>query len=376
MESYGFVLSPSAQYAFSVQDVYPDILSFAAAIPDHLKAIFLIPVKMEPITASLSPALIRKVAQMDGSTPEGDLFSYQTFLYNDLEPTVPSSDPGSIFDVDGADSMTHHQEYNFDQNIQVPTDTSYMSDVDITPYQSYPYRTEEKPVRKSSIDEKVLIYRLAVLPERLRNKTPSNIKDNASKCTVSLVTYVDTTRTFIFNVDSGNGAKTVKAAMSDIDHVALSCTCPFWRYNGPEYNARHNNYLLGNPSGTAAPPNQKDPERKYWLCKHAYAVVIRLQDFVKEIEAENWDVVDDDELLEIVGDQHDRMAEEVEIPLDQIEAPEDEEWQEEVESQEPDDSEYQQVSQQQLIEQEPEQIGQQQIIESRPIKTPPPLPKK
>jgi len=405
MNSHGFVLSEAAQYSFSCQDVYPDVLSFAAAIPDHLKPIFLIPVRMEPITASASPAIIARVAQMDGSTPEGDLFSYQTFVYNDLEPTVPNSSPGSIFDIDGADSMTHHQEYNFDQNIQTPTDTSYMSDVDVTQFQSYPYRTEEKPVRKSSLNNSVLVVKLAIVSDRLKNKVPSKIKTNAESCAVSLVTYVDATRTFIFNVQSPKSKNVVKAALSSIDQVAMSCTCNFWRYNGPEYNAKSNNYLLGNPSGTATPPNVRDPSRKYWLCKHAYAVVARLNDFIKEIEKENWEVVDDDELMDIVADQHDRMSEVVDIPLDQITEPEAEEWEEEPIQEVADQDEYEQVSQQQLLpdpddqdeyeqvsqqqllqDQDEQQIGQQDIIQSKPIKktpppfkpkkTPPPLPKK
>lgn len=322
MDSHGFVLTEAAQYAFKCQDVYPDILSFAAAIPDHLKPIFLLPVKMEAIVASeKSVSIAARIASgaMDGSTPEGDLFSYQTFLYNDIEPTIPSSEPGSIFDIKDADSLTHHQEYNFDQNVQAPTDTSYMSDVDITQYISYPYRTEEKPVRKSSYKPNVVaIVRLALKPDFLETKTPTKIRKNAEACTVVLVDYDKPTRTFIFNVKCGTDKKVVKAALSDIKNVALVCNCEFWRYNGPDYNAKKNDFLLGPPVGRATPPNIRDPRRQYWLCKHTYSVITRLDDFIKEISSENLEL-DADSLLDVVDTEYDRLAEKTLIPLSEVE---------------------------------------------------------
>jgi hypothetical protein len=322
----GFILSESALYAYKCQDIYHDIISFAAAIPDNLKPLFLIPIKLE--TATTSVEIASRVASMhyaDGAIPTGgdtedaELFGTKTFVYDDNQPTIPSSDPGSIFDIDCADEITHHQEYNYDENIQVPTETTFMEDVDITQYQKYPYRTDESPVRHSSIKSyPVMIMKLALKPEIVIPHTPDKIKKNAHACTVSLVSYDKKTRIFTFSVDAGNGAKTVRAALSDIDDVALSCDCPFWRYNGPEFNAKTNKFMLGQPYGRATPPDVRDPERQYWLCKHAYAVLKRLDHFIQEVIDENWEM-DDSDLLEEVDKEWDRLEGTVQIPLEKAE---------------------------------------------------------
>ena len=291
---HGFVLSDAALYAFRCQEVYPDLLSFAAAIPLHLRSLFLIPIRLE--TASYRSAALRVASRRygDGTCPSGntedaDLFGTKTFVYDDQQPTVPSSDPGSIFEVNSPDEITHHQEINFDWNLQDPTDTSYMNDVDITQYQRYPYRTEEKPVRHSSV------IRLSLKQEFLEGHVPEKIRGNASSCNVGLVSYDKRSKTFTFSVDSGNGPRTVRASLSDLDEVTMSCSCPFWRWNGPEFNSQQNRFLLGSPRGTADPPDVRDPERQYWLCKHAYAALKRLDSFVQQIVDDNW-VADAEEL--------------------------------------------------------------------------------
>jgi len=320
---HGFVLSEAAIYAFKCQEVFPDILSFAVAIPDHLKPLFLIPIKVERVAASRIARIASRIASIrtaDGTSPTGeteeaDYFGTKTFVYDDNEPTVPSSEPGSIFEIDDADDMTHHQEYDFDENVQDPTDTSYMSDVDMTQYWDYPYRSKEKPVRHSSI----LLVRLALKPEALEPRAPEKIRSNAKSCDVKLVSYDKRSRVFTFSVNCGNGAKTVRASLSDVNQVAMSCTCPFWRWNGPEFHAKENNFLLGNPEGTAGPPNERDPDRKYWLCKHAYAVLKRLDGFVQEVTDENWGL-DEKELLDVIDSEWDRLEGAAEVPLEDVES--------------------------------------------------------
>tara|TARA_X000001382_G_scaffold113132_1_gene90781 strand:- start:2089 stop:2697 length:609 start_codon:yes stop_codon:yes gene_type:complete len=54
--------------------------------------------------------------------------------------------------------------------------------------------------------------------------------------------------------------------------VKVKCNCPFFIYNGPEYQAKSDNYLFGNPGGTATPPDIRDPNRAYYICKHIAAV--------------------------------------------------------------------------------------------------------
>jgi hypothetical protein len=337
----GFILSDSAMYSFVCQDVYPDIISFAAAIPDHLKPLFLIPIKLEKVTTASE--ISQRVArtrfadgiQPTGDTPEAELFGTKTFVNDDNEPTVPSSAPGSIFRIDDAMGKTHHQECHEDQNVQVPTDTSYNTDVDMSEYFEYPYRTEEKPVRHSSKRlARPIIVKLPLKPEVLEPRAPEKVRDKARTCSVSLVSYDKKTRVFTFSVDCGNVPRTVQASLSDIDDVAMICDCPFWQWNGPEHNAQVNSYLLGQPYGTAGPPDVRDPNREYAMCKHAYAVLRKLDSFVQEIVSENWDK-SEEELLEEVDEEWDRLEGVAEVPLDEQEDEEIEvDWEGEIEEEE------------------------------------------
>lgn len=59
--------------------------------------------------------------------------------------------------------------------------------------------------------------------------------------------------------------------------LRVSCTCEFWRWQGPEHWARAGGYLHGKPGGTAAPPDARDPDRKNRVCKHVAAVLAQLK---------------------------------------------------------------------------------------------------
>lgn len=55
--------------------------------------------------------------------------------------------------------------------------------------------------------------------------------------------------------------------------VLLACTCPYWRYQGPEYHAVKDKYLYRVPRGTAHPPDIMDVPRENFICKHVWAVL-------------------------------------------------------------------------------------------------------
>ena len=55
--------------------------------------------------------------------------------------------------------------------------------------------------------------------------------------------------------------------------VKVSCSCPYFRWQGPEHWAKVNGYLYGRPVGTASKPVIKDPKGKHWVCKHVYAIL-------------------------------------------------------------------------------------------------------
>jgi hypothetical protein len=50
--------------------------------------------------------------------------------------------------------------------------------------------------------------------------------------------------------------------------LRVSCSCDFWRWQGPEHWAKVEDYLYGKPRGTASKPDQKDPSGHHRLCKH------------------------------------------------------------------------------------------------------------
>lgn len=59
--------------------------------------------------------------------------------------------------------------------------------------------------------------------------------------------------------------------------IQLSCSCDFWRWQGPEHHAKVGGYLYGNPEGSASSPTEKDPSGTHRVCKHARAVLAQVQ---------------------------------------------------------------------------------------------------
>jgi len=55
--------------------------------------------------------------------------------------------------------------------------------------------------------------------------------------------------------------------------ILVSCSCPYWQWQGPEYHAKFHKYLLGKPRGTAARPGVKDPTGNHGACKHVLSVL-------------------------------------------------------------------------------------------------------
>jgi hypothetical protein len=61
--------------------------------------------------------------------------------------------------------------------------------------------------------------------------------------------------------------------------VVVSCSCPFWQWQGPEHWASQKGYLYGKPTGTASAPDVKDPEEKHGACKHVLAVLRQVAEY-------------------------------------------------------------------------------------------------
>ncbi len=52
----------------------------------------------------------------------------------------------------------------------------------------------------------------------------------------------------------------------------VSCTCNFWKYNGPDYNAIEQGYSERSFSNLQS-PDTRDPNKEFLICKHVYKVL-------------------------------------------------------------------------------------------------------
>lgn len=86
---------------------------------------------------------------------------------------------------------------------------------------------------------------------------------------------------WLFDVKGSSGSYRVrlkaarKGNVRDLrkTHVKVSCSCPFWQWQGPEHWAKQGGYLYGRPVGTASRPGAKDPKGQHRACKHVLAVL-------------------------------------------------------------------------------------------------------
>ena len=146
----------------------------------------------------------------------------------------------------------------------------------------YPYR-DDKPNEKNAASVQFVVEawrlrqahtlripannRVATVPSEILEGLNPKFRERAARCTVG-VKRVDTANLrWIFSVDCGNGPKVVKmksfrpgtvtqVAKMDMD---LKCSCPAWRWLGPEYHAKTEEYIDGKPRGTASVPVIRDP---------------------------------------------------------------------------------------------------------------------
>jgi hypothetical protein len=107
------------------------------------------------------------------------------------------------------------------------------------------------------------------------------IESRGAKCSVTLRRVDKDNLRWLFAVDCGNGAKVVKLKAERVGNIVrlakmnlrVSCSCPAWRWLGPEYHAKKEKYLDGRPAGTASTPDIMDPQRNHLVCKHVSAIL-------------------------------------------------------------------------------------------------------
>lgn len=106
------------------------------------------------------------------------------------------------------------------------------------------------------------------IKRRAREYTPKRSSSDAGVLSFKVGKHTVRVRaSFEEGQDSYRGAK-----------VDVSCSCPFWKWSGPEHWAQKRGYLHGRPRGTASKPVVRDPEEQHGCCKHVYAVLDNIRD--------------------------------------------------------------------------------------------------
>jgi len=164
----------------------------------------------------------------------------------------------------------------------------------------YPYRDGIPNTKSASAELVVGLWELSQVPERhfpggvikvalrlgpiAEGLNPKYI-ERAQKCSVSTRRTDTKNLRWFFSVNCGNGPKVVKikafrkgniTKISKMD-LDVKCSCPAWRWQGPEYHAKTEEYIDGKPRGTASVPVVRDPTGINRVCKHVASVLAHIQ---------------------------------------------------------------------------------------------------
>lgn len=124
-------------------------------------------------------------------------------------------------------------------------------------------------------------FKMAVLMKDIRTKVPPDVISKARSIKPRLQRVDEKNGIYSFQVPSSKGSPyTVrlrpmrKGPATDFQKldILVSCSCPFFQWQGPEHWAKANGFLYGKPRGTASSPDVKDPKGKHWACKHVISV--------------------------------------------------------------------------------------------------------
>lgn len=165
----------------------------------------------------------------------------------------------------------------------------------------YPYRDDPKHNQYASADHVAQLFLLrfaheAVLRPKPMVRTAAKNEQitegldpawqaRGDACSVQIRRVDASNLRWLFSVGCGNGNKVVRLKAERVGnivrlakmHLRVSCSCPAWRWLGPEYHAKTNKYLDGKPQGTASTPDIKDPQRNHQVCKHVAAVLSHIK---------------------------------------------------------------------------------------------------
>lgn len=184
------------------------------------------------------------------------------------------------------------------------------------------YRLENDPVYFKFQGKAESNVRLAVTIADTMRATSSYSRERAPRTKVTLVKANKKDLRWVYLVkgyeswSDSTGHQVILKLMPDPKATSLnqmdmkvSCSCPFWKYQGPDFNAWRGNYQEGKPYSNLKNPDIRDPQRKNLICKHVYAVGLVIQ---KIIVKHNLDTQKDvDQVLKTVSDIKDSFLPEI-----------------------------------------------------------------
>ena len=143
-------------------------------------------------------------------------------------------------------------------------------------------------------------WRSAARPEEIVGATDSKVRQRSKQCKASLARSMRKYSVWLFRVQcqGGKGPYIVKVkafpdpkklrrrTKTDVfvgeSDVAVTCSCPFWRWNGPDYNAKQGEFLYQKPKSNQSAPDIRDPKRVYKVCKHAVVALEKAATYAVE----------------------------------------------------------------------------------------------
>lgn len=230
-----------------------------------------------------------------GLSLDSDIPGTKTFVKPESEKREPSSKDTSIYDVEFPDDRGKvNNRPNIVDRTGPPPGSYGLGGRD--PKDSKPWRGGIPRGKNASVEFVAEWYLSSLAPEKhiglTRGKTAKTIQqvleelspvvqERAQHCSVILKSFDSKILRWTFSVDSGNGPRVVRVrairskrsnSISDAD-VWVACSCPAWRWQGPEHHAVQNGYQNGRQVGTASNPVIRDPDRVHKVCKHVAAVL-------------------------------------------------------------------------------------------------------
>ena len=128
----------------------------------------------------------------------------------------------------------------------------------------------------------------------LRNGCSSGILERSKNIQFEMMRSDPKNLVWLFNVVGSKGENyrtriKVIPPKGNIRNVAkadimASCSCPFWRWQGPEHWASQQGYLYGKPKGSAASPDVRDPDGSHLACKHVIACLDRVSEWAVPVK--------------------------------------------------------------------------------------------